>query len=89
MRRGYVFAMLVMLHLGGFLYAPKPLAPFLAGSVYLPLTALKFMGLPVYASSEAWGWASPSIFGWLAVGLLWTLLWWGIASVFTRSQRRG
>lgn len=83
-----VFAALAMLHLCGFFFALDALAPLLAGSIYLPLMLLKFAGLPVYASAEAWGWARPSPFGWAAVALLWALVWWGVARLATRWQGR-
>lgn len=90
-RRRYLFAALVVLHLGGFLFPPDALAPLAGSSVYLPLTLLKMIGLPVYASSEAWGWASPSPLGWAAVIMIWALTWWWVAKlaiwVFRRDGR--
>ena len=84
----YLFAALVLLHASGFLFAPKGLAPLFGNSVYLPLTLLKMAGLPVYASTEAWGWASPSLFGWVAVILFWALVWWAVANLVVRVFRR-
>ena len=84
MRSLYLFAAFALLHVGGVLFAPEPLAPLMAGSIYLPLTLLKVMGLPVYASVEGWGWAAPSPFGWAAVVVLWGLIWWLVARIATR-----
>jgi len=81
MRSRYLFAALVLLHISGFLFPPKGLAPLIGNSVYLPLTLLKMTGLPVYSSVEAWGWASPSPFGWSAVIVLWGLTWWWVAKL--------
>lgn len=84
----YVFATLVLLHVGGFWFPPDGLAPLIANSVYLPLTLLKMTGLPVYVSAEAWGWASPSSFGWAAVIMIWGLAWWWVAKLATWGFRR-
>ena len=81
MRSRYLFAAFALLHVGGFLFPPKALAPLIGNSVYLPLTLLKLAGLPVYASAEAWGWASPSPFGWAAVVVVWGLVWWWVAKL--------
>lgn len=81
MSRHYLFAALVLLHLSGFLFPPDGLAPLISSSVYLPLTLLKMTGLPVYASAEAWGWASPSTFGWAAVSMIWAAIWWWVAKL--------
>lgn len=78
---------LLALHAGTFLLASGWLAPLLAGSVYLPLTALKMAGLPVYANPEAWGWAAPSVFGWCAVVVLWGIAWWSFAAIVIRLRR--
>lgn len=88
MRTRYLFATLVLLHVSGFLFAPEGLAPLIGNSVYLPLTLLKMTGLPVYASVEAWGWASPSPFGWSAVVVLWGLTWWCVAKLTVWAFRR-
>ena len=88
MRSRYLFAALVLLHVSGFLFPPEGFAPLIANSVYLPLTLLKMAGLPVYASAEAWGWASPSPFGWAAVILIWGLTWWWVAKLATWAFRR-
>ena len=88
LRTFHVFSALAGLHIMGFLLAPKPLAPVFAGSVYLPLTLLKWAGLPVYENSEGWGWAAPSAFGWLAAIVLWSACWWMVARLVTRSVRR-
>lgn len=84
----YLFATLVLLHVGGFLFPPDGLAPLIANSVYLPLTLLKMIGLPVYDSAEAWGWASPSTLGWAAVTMIWGLIWWWVAKLATWGFRR-
>ena len=83
-RTSSVFAGLAAAHAAGFLFAPEPLGPLLANSVYLPLTLLKMLGLPVYANAQAWGWAAPSSFGWLAVAVIWGVAWWAVARVVTR-----
>jgi hypothetical protein len=88
MRTRYLFAVLVFLHASGFLFQPEALAPLIGNSVYLPLTLLKMTGLPVYASAEAWGWASPSPFGWAAVIMIWGLIWWWVAKLVTWAFRR-
>ena len=88
MRSRYIFAMLVLLHVSGFLFPPGPFASFIGNSVYLPLTLLKVIGLPVYASAQAWGWASPSPFGWLAVIIVWGLIWWQVASLAAWALRK-
>lgn len=74
-----LFAALVLLHVAGVLFAPSPLAPFIAGSVYLPLMPLQQMGVPVFGSGESGGWAAPSILGWAAVVAMWAVTWWAVA----------
>ena len=76
------------MHAMAFLLEPTYLAPLLAGSIYLPLTALKMAGLPVYANSEAWGWAAPSTLGWCALFALWGLVWWSVTIVVIKWRRR-
>lgn len=84
MCRHCLFAALVVLHLGGVLFAPQALAPVMAGSVYLPLMPLGAAGLPVYAAAASGGWASPSPLGWAAVAVVWGLVWWLVAGLLAR-----
>lgn len=88
LRSPVVFAGLAAGHVAGLLLAPAPLAPLFAGSVYLPLTALRMLGVPVYRNPEAWGWAAPSALGWLLVLVLWGAVWWGVARLAARWQQR-
>ena len=88
MRSRYLFAVLVLLHTGGLLSAPEYFSPFIAGSLYLPLTLLKIAGLPVYASAEAWGWSSPSVLGWAAISVIWGAIWWWVAKLATWAWRQ-
>ena len=88
LRSSLVFAALSASHVAGIFLAPSALAPLFAGSIYLPLTALKMLGLPVYRNAEAWGWAAPSALGWLLMLLLWGAVWWGVARLAVRWQQR-
>jgi len=88
MRSCSLFAALAFAHAGGVLLSPEALAPFFAGSIYLPLTLMKFIGLPVYAATEGWGWASPSRFGWVAIIVFWGLVWWAVARLVAKVLRR-
>ena len=84
MCRRCLFAALVFLHSGGVLFAPQVLAPVMAGSVYLLLMLLKAVGLPVYTGAESGGWASPSPLGWVAIAVVWGLVWWLVAGLLAR-----
>ena len=84
MCRRCLFAALVLLHVAGVLWAPQALAPFMAGTVYVPLMLLKAVGLPVYAAAAAGGWASPSPLGWAAVAVVWGLVWGLVAGLLAR-----
>jgi len=66
------------MHFVGYLLAPgiELIAPAIAASIYLPLSALSTLGMPVFANS---GWGSPSTLGWLLATLLWAGVWWAIA----------
>jgi len=54
-----------------FAHSLGPLAPLIAGSVYLPLMPLQQMGVPVFGSGESGGWAAPSVLGWATVIVVW------------------
>ena len=79
----FLFAVLAGTHATAVLVAPERLAPALAGSVYLPLLPLKAVGIPVFATAESGGWASPSLLGWATVFLLVWYLVGGSISTFT------
>ena len=66
-RSWHLFALLVFLRAACVLFMPGPLAPLIAGSVYLPLMPLQQMGIPVFSSRESGGWAAPSALGWASV----------------------
>ncbi|NMO16631.1 hypothetical protein HPC49_20490 [Pyxidicoccus fallax] len=72
---------------------PEALAPAVAGSVYLPLMALRALGLPVISAAESGGWGGPSALGLMAVVVFWAAVWWGVVSlvgrVLTARQTRG
>ena len=57
---------------------PEPVAPVVAGSIYLPLWPLHALGLPVFAAAESGGWSAPNLLGWILVGLLWCCIWWAL-----------
>ncbi|MDM0030896.1 hypothetical protein QTI33_01925 [Variovorax sp. J22P271] len=80
-RSWHLFAALVLLHAAGVLFAPAPLAPLVAASVYLPLMPLQQMGVPVFGSGESGGWAAPSVLGWAAVVAVWAVTWWAVAQL--------
>ncbi|KRB64185.1 hypothetical protein ASE07_11275 [Noviherbaspirillum sp. Root189] len=58
----------------------EAIAPAVAMSIYVPLTLLRGLGLPVFTAAESGGWAAPSLFGWAIVAIFWTILWWSVAS---------
>ncbi|MFP2905133.1 hypothetical protein ACLESD_08770 [Pyxidicoccus sp. 3LFB2] len=66
---------------------PEALAPAVAGSVYLPLMALRALGLPVLGRAESGGWAGPSLLGVMAVAVFWGAVWWGVVSLVARLWR--
>lgn len=80
-RSRHLFAALVLLHVAVVLFAPGPLAPLVAGSVYLPLMPLQQIGFPVFGSSESGGWAAPSALGWTTVIVVWGVTWWAVAKL--------
>jgi hypothetical protein len=69
----------------------SPIAPFVAGTIFLPLFALKTIGLPVFGSGVSGGWSTPSLLGWILVALLWAGVWWvivrGLAALFRIRSR--
>jgi len=79
--RPTIFAGFASIHFVGYLLAPgiELIAPAIAGSIYLPLTALKSLGMPVFADSFAVTWSPPSTLGWLSVIVLWAGVWWALA----------
>ena len=87
-RSWHLFAALLLLHAAGVLFKPAPFAPLIAGSVYLPLMPLQQMGIPVFGSGEAGGWASPSLLGWTAVVAVWAVTWWAVAKLILGLWRR-
>lgn len=87
-RSWHFFAALAFLHAACVLFTPGPLAPLIAGSVYLPLMPLQQMGIPVFSSRESGGWAAPSALGWASVISVWALAWWAVAKLTFRLWRR-
>ena len=87
-RSFHLFAALVLLHIAGVLFAPRALAPLIAGSVYLPLLPVHQMGVPVFGSGESGGWAAPSILGWATVIVVWTATWWTVTKLILELWRR-
>ncbi|WNG19424.1 hypothetical protein [Cystobacter fuscus] len=69
-------------------FAPEALAPAMAGSIYLPLMALRAVGLPVFGQAESGGWPGPSPLGWILVVAFWAAVWWGVASLVSRRAGR-
>ncbi len=69
-------------------FPPAAVAPVVAGSVYLPLMALRALGLPVFGRAESGGWEAPSLLGWAAVAVFWAAVWWGVVSLVGRPRRR-
>ncbi len=65
-------------------FAPEAIAPAMAGSIYLPLMALKAVGLPVFGQAPSGGWPGPSPLGWIAVVAFWAAVWWGAVSIVSR-----
>ncbi|MDM0110320.1 hypothetical protein QTH97_35915 [Variovorax sp. J22R24] len=87
-RTWHIFAALVLLHGTGMLFAPDPLAPLIAGSVYLPLMPLQRLGVPVFASGESGGWPGPSLLGWATVVIAWGVTWSLVARLTAGLWRR-
>lgn len=80
-RRWQVFAALVLLHGAGIVFAPDPLAPLIAGSIYLPLMPLNEIGVPVFSAAESGGWSALSGLGWATVIIVWGITWWAVAGL--------
>ncbi|EPX62775.1 hypothetical protein D187_008963 [Cystobacter fuscus DSM 2262] len=68
-------------------FPPEAIAPAVAGSVYLPLMALRAVGLPVFGRAESGGWPGPSPLGWILVATFWAAVWWGVVSLAGRLAR--
>lgn len=51
------------------------LAPFAAGTLYLPLAGFEQLGLAVFLPAPSGGWASPSLLGWSVVLGFWVAMW--------------
>ena len=83
-----LWSALLILHGLALAFPPDVLSPVLAASIYLPLTALQALGLPVFALGQPGGWASPSSSGWAAASIFWALAWWGVAALATYPARR-
>lgn len=83
------WGVMMALHFLAIAFLPKELAPAMAGSIYLPLMPLRALGLPVLSPAPSGGWAGPSVLGWVAVALVWGLIWWGVASLVARLTRPG
>jgi hypothetical protein len=85
--RPTIFFGFASIHFVGYLLAPgiELIAPAIAASIYLPLSALNTLGMPVFAISSG-VWSPPSSLGWLIVAVLWAGVWWaitcGIAALF-------
>jgi hypothetical protein len=75
---------LLTLQLLATVFPPEAIAPAVAGSVYLPLMALRAVGLPVFGKAESGGWAAPSLLGWILVAAFWAAVWWGVVSLASR-----
>jgi hypothetical protein len=82
--RWYLFAALASIHVAVAFIAPDALAHIIAGSIYLPLAALQWAGIPVFATNESGGWPPPAPLGWAAYILLWAVIWWLVASLLCR-----
>ena len=54
---------------------PDLISEFVAASVYLPLWPLSALGMPVFGAAESWGWATPSVFGWMLLLIFWSASW--------------
>jgi hypothetical protein len=63
---------------------PESLAPVSAGTVYLPLWPLSSIGLPVFGRAESGGWPGPNVLGWLFVVVIWSALWWMLATAISK-----
>lgn len=75
-----------LIALNGFL--PAAIGAVVAGTVYLPLWALVSLGVPVFGSAPAGGWASPSLAGWFILLFLWACLWGALVGVAAMLWRR-
>jgi hypothetical protein len=84
-----IFLALCILHSSPFyLDMAAPLAPLLAGSVYLPLMGLEGMGVPVFSSAHSGGWRAANPLGWIIVIFLWLSIWWYLAGVTAKVCRK-
>jgi hypothetical protein len=88
-KRIVIFLALCILHsLPFYLDIAAPLAPMLAGSVYVPLLGLEGIGVPVFSSAPSGGWQTPNPLGWGIVVLLWLSIWWCLAGVMAKVCRK-
>lgn len=67
---------------------PEAIAPFVAGTVYLPLWALASLGLPVFGAAPAGGWAGPNAAGWAVLLACWGIFWWALVEAGARLLKR-
>lgn len=82
--RSLIFASLIGIHVTVIVFAPELIAPFVAGSIYLPLWPLKLIGMPVFGVTQSSGWAAPSLLGWAVVFCLWSAIWFVVATLLSR-----
>jgi hypothetical protein len=66
---------------------PAAVASIVAGTIYLPLWPLSAIGIPVFLQAESGGWAKPSVLGWFAFIVIWSLLWTAVVAVLLRIRR--
>jgi hypothetical protein len=88
----YLAAVLLLAaHALGVVFAthlPQVFTVALAASIYGPLWPLQTLGAPVFTASPGWGWASPSLVGWVVLVLFWGCLWLGVAWLAARLLSR-
>jgi hypothetical protein len=63
------------------------LATIVVSSIYLPLWPLGKLGIPVISQS-GWIFPPPTVIGWVAIIVCWSLLYWGVAIVAARLLAR-
>lgn len=63
-------------------HLPDRLAAVVAGSIYLPLMPFQALGFPVFGTADSWGWASPSLLGWVLLLVVWVGFWWAVTAGF-------
>ena len=82
---GLLFTHLALVAFAGAL--PDKIAAAVAGTVYVPLWLFKTIGLPVFKAGASWGWAAPSMLGWLLFTAVWALVWWGLVAAVAKLRR--